>query len=81
MRFGELVDLDWKHVDLEAVDHDERSAGEIHLTAATKTKRARTVGLEVSPALRTMLAAMRLRSGGKGSVFGRLARRRLVRLT
>jgi len=25
MRFGELVDLDWKHVDLEAVDHDERS--------------------------------------------------------
>jgi integrase len=70
MRFGELVDLDWKQVDLEALDNDGAAVGEIHVTAASKTKRARTVGLEVSPALRTLLAALHLRSGGKGSVFG-----------
>ncbi len=84
MRFGEAIDLDWKHVDLEALDHDGKPVGEIHLTGATKTKHARTVGLEVSPLLRKMLAAMKLRSGGKGSVFGltretaEAARRRLV---
>lgn len=83
MRFGEIVDLDWKHVDLEALDHDGKPVGEIHLSGATKTKAARTVGLEVSPLLRKMLAAMKLRNG-KGSVFGltretaEAARRRLV---
>jgi len=70
MRFGELLALDWKQVDLEALDNDGKTVGEIHLTAATKTNRARTVGLEVSPALRRLLAAMHLKSGGKGSVFG-----------
>jgi integrase len=69
MRFDELLTLTWKHVDLEALDHDGKPVGEIHLTAATKTHRARTVGLEVSPGLRALLAAMKLRSGGKGSVF------------
>lgn len=69
-RFGELVDLDWSRVDLEALDHDGKIAGEIHVTAASKTKRARTIGLEVSPLLRKLLAAMHVRSGGKGSVFG-----------
>jgi integrase len=28
MRFGELVDLDWKNVELEALDHDGEKAGE-----------------------------------------------------
>lgn len=70
MRFGELVALTWKHVDLEALDHDGKVVGEIYVTAASKTKRARTVGLEVSPALRKLLAAMHLSSGGTGSVFG-----------
>jgi integrase len=70
MRFGELVDLEWKQVDLEALDDEGIAVGELHLTSATKTKKARTVGLEVSPALRKMLAAMKLKSGGKGSVFG-----------
>lgn len=84
MRFGEAIDLEWKAVDLEALDHDGKPVGEIHLTAATKTKRARTVGLEVSPLLRKMLAALKLKTGGKGSVFGltretaEAARRRLV---
>lgn len=70
MRFGELVALDWKNVDLDALDHDGKAVGELYVTAASKTKRARTVGLEVSPALRKLLEAMRLRSGGVGSVFG-----------
>ncbi len=70
MRAGELIDLDWKQVDLEALDHDGKPVGEIYVSAASKTHRARTVGLEVSPALRALLAAMKLRSGGKGSVFG-----------
>jgi integrase len=70
MRFGEVVDLDWKQVDLEALDHEGRAVGEIYLSAATKTHKARTVGLEVSPALRKMLAALKLKGGGKGSVFG-----------
>lgn len=72
MRAGELLALDWRHVDLEALDHDGNAVGEIHVTAASKTKRARTVGLEVSPSLRAMLAAMHLAAGRPqtGSVFG-----------
>ncbi len=70
MRVGEALSLDWKQVDLEALDHEGRAVGEIHLgTAQTKTKHARTVGLDVSPALRKLLAAMKLASGGKGRVF------------
>jgi len=70
MRAGELIDLDWKQVDLDALDHDGKPVGEIYVTAASKTHRARTVGLEVSPALRTLLAALKLKTGGAGSVFG-----------
>ncbi|HEY5372948.1 MAG TPA: tyrosine-type recombinase/integrase [Polyangiaceae bacterium] len=69
MRFGEVIDLEWKNVDLEALDNEGRTVGEIHLSSATKTKKARTVGLEVSPALRKLLAAMHLKSEKKGSVF------------
>lgn len=70
MRFGEAIDIDWSAVDLEALDHDGKKVGEVHLEGDnTKTHKARTVGLEVSPALRTMLASMRLASGGKGRVF------------
>lgn len=69
-RLGELVDLDWLNVDLEALDHDGKTVGEVHISSASKTKRARTVGLEVSPALRKLLAALHVRTGGKGSVFG-----------
>lgn len=69
MRFGEAIELDWAQVDLEALDHDGRKAGEIRLAgAATKTHRARTIGLEVSPALRAVLAAMRLKNR-TGKVF------------
>jgi integrase len=70
MRFGEAVGVEWANVDLEALDHDGKKVGEIYLKGdTTKTHKARTVGLEVSPALRKMLAAMHLASGGTGRVF------------
>jgi integrase len=70
MRLGEAMELEWSQVDLDARDAAGEKAGEIHLAgAATKTHKARTVGLEVSPALRKMLAALHLASGGKGKVF------------
>lgn len=69
-RIGEALTLDWRHIDLSALDHDGRAVGEIHLRAsATKTHRARTIGLEVSPGLRSLLARLRLCSSGKGRVF------------
>lgn len=71
MRRGEALALRWEHVDLDALDHQGRAVGEIRLTAAmTKTKRGRTIGLEVSPALRRLLATLRLRHGGEGYVLG-----------
>ena len=69
MRFGEAAGLTWEEVDLEAVGDDGQPVGEIHLTAATKTKRARSVDLTVSPALRDLLVAMHKRDGGQGTVF------------
>jgi integrase len=62
-RRGEALGLTWDDVDLDAVDSQGHVVGEIRLkAAATKTKRARTIGLEVSPALRSLLAAMKLRA-------------------
>jgi integrase len=70
MRLNEALGLDWKRVDLEALDNDGKLVGEIHLRAEdTKTKKARTVGLEVSPALRALLEALKERDGEKGPVF------------
>lgn len=63
-RRGEALGLKWEDVDLDALDSQGHVVGEIRLkAAATKTKHARTIGLEVSPALRALLAAMRLRAG------------------
>jgi integrase len=70
MRRGEALALPWSAVELDALDHTGAEVGEIRLGAAiTKTKQARTVGLEVSPALRKVLLAMKKR-GGRGAVFG-----------
>jgi integrase len=73
-RRGEALALMWSDVDLDALDHDGRRVGEIRLKAdATKTKHARTIGLEVSPALLAMLAAMKLKlrpNDEKPYVFG-----------
>ncbi len=71
MRVGEAASIEWRSVDLKAIDHSGNEVGEIYLKgASTKTKRGRTVDLSVSPALRAMLASMKLASGGKGAVFG-----------
>lgn len=69
MRFQALIDLDWKHVDLDALNHEGRKVGEIVPPAGSVTKRTGVIGLEVSPALRHMLAAMRPKDAA-GSVFG-----------
>lgn len=70
MRFGEAIALDWRQVELDALDNEGHKVGEIHLAGAdTKTHHARTVGLEVSPALHALLASMQLAAGGMGPVF------------
>jgi integrase len=69
-RFGEAIDLTWDRVDLDALDANGKAVGEIYIDSTSKTGKARTIGLEVSPALRKLLAALRLKTGGKGSVFG-----------
>jgi len=70
-RRGEALALRWSDVKLDAEDHDGRKVGVIKLRAAiTKTNEARTVGLDVTPGLRALLAAMRLRHRGPGYVFG-----------
>lgn len=69
MRFDECVSLEWSEVDLEALDDDGTASGVIHLTSRTKTKRARSVWLEVSPALRELLEVMKPEKA-KGNVWG-----------
>jgi integrase len=68
-RKSEAIDLEWSSVDLDAKDERGQLVGEVHLTSATKTHRARTVDLAVSPALGRVLAALQ-KAGGKGSVLG-----------
>lgn len=64
-RRGEIESLTWDRVELEG-------SGLIRLAAgATKTQRARVVGLDVSPSLLALLRAMRLQAGNQlsGRVF------------
>jgi integrase len=69
-RLGEALSVEWRNVDLNALDHEGHKVGEIHLKGkAVKTGRARTIDLAVSPALRALLMSMRASSGGKGKVF------------
>jgi integrase len=69
-RLGEALGLQWSEVELEAVDTNGNVVGDIKLAAhRLKTKRYRDVDLSISPALRSLLAAMKLASGGKGRVF------------
>jgi integrase len=68
-RRGEVLALDWSEVDLDALDEHGNKAGEVHVID-TKTKTDRTIDLSVSPALRRLLDAQKVRMGGKGSVFG-----------
>jgi integrase len=60
MRLGEALALKWSDVDLGARDADGETVGEIRLRAlATKTSRARTISLDVSPAVRKLLTALK----------------------
>jgi len=88
-RVGEALALRWDQVDLSTVDADGALMGMITLKGdGTKTGHGRVVSLEVSPTLRRMLAAMKLRAGESTHVFGgkaplaksavEAARRRLV---
>lgn len=86
-RLNELVTLRWPDVDLDALDAGGAKVGEIRLRSAeVKTRTARVIGLEVSPRLRRILAALRLHARGEGEVFpavtldaAQAARRRLAR--
>lgn len=69
LRAGHLLALRWDDVDLQALGPDGAPVGEIVPQAGSTTKRAGVIGLEISPALRRLLAAMKLRSGGTGAVF------------
>lgn len=67
MRFGEIANLKWDYVDLDA--------GEIRLPHTdTKTGHARTIGLRESPALAALLARRKLASNGNPWVFGLTAK-------
>jgi integrase len=69
-RRGEGLGLRWCDVDFDAVDQAGSAVGEIRLRAsATKMKHARTIGLEVSPGLRVMLKALKLRAGARDNDF------------
>jgi len=71
VRRNEALALEWEVVDLDALDASGRPVGQFKLKAApNKTKRARTVRFDVSPALRRLFAAQKLRTGGEGNVFG-----------
>ncbi|HET8940216.1 MAG TPA: hypothetical protein VFN67_42535 [Polyangiales bacterium] len=73
MRLGEATSVTFEeHLALDALDHDGAAVGELRLPPSiTKTKHARVVGLgDVSPALRALIAALKLAAGGKGPIFG-----------
>lgn len=71
MRLGEALRVEWSSVDLDFTDNNGAPVGVIKLgSRSVKTKRGRVVGLDVSPVLRSLLAAMKLARGGKGSMFG-----------
>ena len=69
LRISHLLALVWSDVDLEALDHEGRPVGEIVPQGGSSTKRTGIIGLEISPGLRRLLAAMKLKSGGRGKVF------------
>jgi integrase len=79
-RVGEALALDWSHIDLEALNVNLEPVGEIVVPATvSKTKTRRVIGLQETPSLRRLFAALQLRSGDKtGPVwdFTRMAAKR-----
>ncbi len=60
-RLGEALRVQWEDIDLDD--------GEIHVGTESKTHKPRDIDLAPSPALGRLLAAQRLATGGKGSVW------------
>jgi integrase len=71
-RSGEALNLRWQDVDFDALDAEGRKVGEIRLLATmVKTKRYRSIGLEVCPSIKGLLSTMKLRARlGEPYVFG-----------
>lgn len=69
LRVSHLLGLDWSDIDFEALDDNGKAVGEIIPQGGSATKRTGLIGLEISPGLRRLLAAMKLQSGGRGKVF------------
>lgn len=84
LRVSHLLELEWSDIDFDALDDNGKAVGEIVPQGGSATKRTGLIGLEISPALRRMLAAMKLKSGGRGKVFdlteseGKAALKRLM---
>lgn len=69
LRVSHLLALDWSDIDFDAPDDSGKAVGEIIPQGGSATKRTGLIGLEISPGLRRLLAAMKLQSGGRGKVF------------
>lgn len=87
MRRGELLSLEWRDVDLDALDEHGKASGELRVRAAkSKTGIGRIVDFAPSPSLRELFEAMRGEDEPEGLVFNlsgdqiAAARRRLVQL-
>jgi len=79
-RVAEALALDWSHIDLDALNVNGEKVGEIVVPATvSKTKKRRVIGLQESPSLRRMFAALQLQSGRKTAPvwnFTRMAAKR-----
>jgi len=84
LRVSHLLSLDWPDVDFDALDDNGKAVGEVRPQGGSATKRTGLIGLEISPGLRRVLAAMKLKSGGRGKIFrlteseGKAALKRLM---
>ena len=71
LRKKEATELTWAHYRKDALDAAGRKVGEITVPAhISKTKRARTIPLDHSPALRRYLNKRLLATGGEGTLTG-----------
>jgi integrase len=74
-RAAEALALDWSHIDLDALNVNSEPVGEITVPASTsKTKTRRGIGLQETPSLRRLFAALQLRSGDKAGPVWDLTR-------
>ncbi len=87
LRVSHLLALEWSDIDFDALDDSGKAVGEITPQGGSATKRTGLIGLEISPGLRRLLAAKKLKSGGRGKVFrlteseGKAALKRLTTKT